>query len=161
MKFEISVYHYTKDKDFRLNEIVIKNSGDYWCKPKGGIWTSPVGCEYGWDEFCEEADCISTDGRPKIELSLSGEFIVIDSIAHLDKLPWVSLMGSGIEYIDFEKLVKEGIDGIYLTEQGERRTRIPYMYGGSPGKFRNLNGWDCECVLILNDKCVRSWKEII
>ncbi|MBZ5529599.1 MAG: hypothetical protein LAN71_17090 [Acidobacteriia bacterium] len=25
---------------------------------------------------------------------------------------------------------------------------------------RNLYGWDCECVLILNDKCIKEWKKV-
>lgn len=38
------------------------------------------------------------------------------------------------------------VDAIYLTARGQRATHLSFP--------RNLYGWDCECVFILNPKCV-------
>ena len=51
--------------------------------------------------------------------------------------------------IDFEKMLSDGIDAIYLTEKGEQETRFE-----SPG----LYGWDCECVLVMNPDCITTKK---
>ena len=49
------------------------------------------------------------------------------------------------KYIDFEKLVKIGIDAIWLTEKGINQTHL--------SQPSNLYGWDVETVLVLNKKC--------
>lgn len=158
----MNVIHYTKDKNFQLKPLCIKNAelsdeGGYWCKPKGGIWASPVECKYGWKEWCEKHEFENVDEMKAIEMEIDIEkFIVIDKQSDLNKLSWyMCIPGTRIEFIDFEKLVKEGIEGIYLTERGEKETRFPYIFSG---KFRNMYGWDCECVLIMNERCVRKWK---
>lgn len=163
MKLEMTVNHYTRLKDFRLFPIEIKNSMDNWCKPNGGLWCSPVGSNFGWED-CDAGELFIQEGMNKIELKLEGEFIIIDTIEDLDKLPWNKFCESlNIELINFEKIVSEGVDAIYLTEKGEDRTRHPYgfgRYGLCGGKFRNLYGWDCESVLILNERCIKDWKKV-
>lgn len=160
------VYHYTQLKDFFLFPIEIKNSDElYWCKPHGGLWCSPVGCSFGWED-CSAGEQFIQEEMTKIELKLEGEFIIIDTYEDLNKLPWNRIknyMSLNIEFIDFEKIVKDGVDAIYLTEKGEGQTRLPYRLDlpGLVGRnFRNLYGWDCESVLILNERCIKDWKKV-
>lgn len=165
MKFEMTVYHYTQLKKFKLFPIEIRNSRElYWCKPEGGIWCSPVGSNFGWED-CDAGEQFIQEGMTKIELKLEGEFIIIDTYEDLNKLPWNKFCGSpNIELIDFENVVREGVDAIYLTEEGQRQTKYPYGFGVdwsfTNEKFRNLYGWDCESVLILNHKCIEEWKKV-
>lgn len=51
-------------------------------------------------------------------------------------------MQSDIYYPDFEAMIRSGIDAIWLTPKGERETRFSHP--------KNLYGWDCESVLIMN-----------
>lgn len=162
---QMIVIHYTKDKNFRLKPIYIKNAelndeGGYWCKPKGGIWASPVESGYGWKEWCDGAEFENLEKMVKVEMKIDIEkFIVIDKHSDMNKLPWyVRIPGTRIEFIDFEKLVNEGIEGIHLTEQGEKKTRFPYIFSD---KHRNLYGWDCESILILNERCIKEWHVIL
>lgn len=159
---KLRVYRYVFENELltKLRPIVIRN--EYWCKPGGGIWTSPVDCDFGWEDYCrsEELGFIDYDRMVRIEMELSGEFIVVDSYEDLDKFVWVKPFPIvEMECIDFEALVKEGIDGIYLTENGLYKTKRQYIIGsgGRGSLFRNLYTWDCECVLILNERCIKKW----
>ena len=49
--------------------------------------------------------------------------------------------------IDFEKMSKK-FDAIYLTEQGEYKTRFIDRY--------SLYGWDCESILIMNKNIIKQ-----
>lgn len=187
---KIEVVHYSRESNFELRKIKIENNF-MWCKPKGGIWTSPVGSNYGWKRWCEEEEFGNIDELHEVEMELEGEFIIIDNEKDLDKLIWIhdnlldkflSKLTEGIEvegtleemegtkdiegtkkrfyaplnsslrkeYIDFKTMVQKGIDAIYLTEKGQWKTRLTFP--------RNLYGWDCETVLILNERCIKSWK---
>lgn len=173
---KIIVIHYSKD-DFKLCKIEIKNEF-MWCKPKGGIWTSPVESKYGWDKWCQDERFCDTNELTKVEMVIdvndvndvdeSGNkknLIVIDKEEDLNKLLWTSRPGIrefaekhdlkipfGMEcFIDFEKMKENGIDAIFLTEQGQRKTRSPMC-------SKNLHGWDCETILLLNERCIKSWR---
>lgn len=173
------VIHYSKD-DFKLREIEI-NNGFMWYKPKGGIWTSPVESKYGWDRWCQDENFGNIDELTKVEMVIdvddvndvndvdeSGNkknLIVIDKEEDLNKLLWTFRPGVrefaekydlkipfGMEYfIDFEKMKENGIDAIWLTEKGQRKTRSPMC-------SKNLHGWDCETILIMNERCIKSWR---
>lgn len=165
---KIIVIHYSKD-DFKLCKIEIKNEF-MWCKPKGGIWTSPVESKYGWDKWCQDERFCDTNKLIKIEIVIDVDesenkknLIIIDKLEDLNKLLWipnpivrdmVERFGfknlPGMEYIDFEKMKENGIDAIWLTEKGQRKTRPLYS--------KNLHGWDCETILLLNEKCIKSWR---
>ena len=71
--------------------------------------------------------------------------VVIDSTKDLNKLHWTKK--SGLDIIDFVR-IKEEYYGIYLTKKGERETH------GDADK--NLYGWDCESIVLLDDRCIRK-----
>lgn len=112
-------------------------------KPYGGLWASPVGCAYGWREWCESENW--GDLSSCFETEYTGRTLVIFSIADLEKVSWID--GHYQSYPDYEGMLKRGIDAIYLTEQGERETRYT-----EPG----LYGYDCECVVVLNGSCLKA-----
>ena len=77
--------------------------------------------------------------------------LTINSKEDLEKLPLAGPKDYLIRgWIDFEKLKKQGIDSIYLTSQGVWRTRFIHPV--------SLYSWDCETLLILNEKCILNWK---
>jgi len=118
------------------------------CKPDGGMWACPVDSEYGWKHWCE-GERFSADLDVSFTFTYEGRYIVIDKLADLDDLTWTipeELKGlhgfCGCEYIDFANSLAKGIDAVHLTVEGQNRTRHTFP--------RNLYGWDCESVLILN-----------
>lgn len=156
----MKVIHYTEDTEWKLRKIEIANEF-LWCKPKGGIWTSPVGSNYGWDVWCKDEGFRDIDKYIKVELEIevfeSDNLIIIDKKEDLDKLNWEPSRIPGMkfmfkDYIDFVGMKNRGIDCIWLTEEGQWKTRLIFP--------RNLYGWDCECVLVLNERCIKSWRII-
>lgn len=125
----------------------IKNDPGF-CKPRGGLWSSPVCSDRGWRWFCEgedfEVDRINSS-EFKFRLKDGSKVYMIDSIPDLLNIPYKINSRARIygKLIDFEKMATE-YDAIYLTSNGEWATRYSdYEYGMS------LYGWDCECLLVL------------
>lgn len=150
------VIHYTEDKKFNLMPIGIRNF-KLPIKPYGGLWCSPIGSRFGWMEWCKAENFRQGRYRKPILFEIDElNMLKIDTYKDIAKLPWTkhpAVIESGIDEdllpcIDFEQLVKDGIDSIYLTLSGERETRFTYP--------KNLYGWDCETVLILNEKCIKK-----
>ncbi len=113
-------------------------------KPIGGLWASPVNSEYGWIDWCKTEIFNYKSGKGlgiNFSFFYSGNIFVIDSLADVVEMPWQKNI---IMTPDFEKMVINGIDAIFLTEKGQIETRLSYPY--------SLYGWDCECVLIMNPK---------
>lgn len=113
-------------------------------KPEGGLWASPVGCAYGWKEWCEAENW--GDLSQSFETIYEGRTLVIDSLRDLVGFLWQENR-YGCNWPDYEAMLGLGIDGIYLTERGQYETRF-----SSPG----LYGYDCECVLVMSPECVRA-----
>ena len=130
----------------------IKNDPGF-CKPRGGLWSSPVCSDRGWRWFCEgeefEVDRINSS-EFKFRLKEGSKVYMIDSISDLLNIPYKINSRARIygKLIDFEKMATE-YDAIYLTSDGEWTTRYSdYEYGMS------LYGWDCECLLVLRPECI-------
>jgi len=139
------VVHYTKEAGFELRPITIKNAGTegIWGKPEGGLWASPVDSKFGWQDWCRAKDFRDTGKQLRVILDIDmGSFITINSQADLSQLPWYPPVAglNLMEAIDFEKLAAGGVDGVYLTEQGQWATRFSHP--------RSLYGWECESILI-------------
>jgi len=147
----MKVVHYTKPF-FKLHPITIKN-GDgktgLFIKPHGGLWCSPLDSAYGWIDWCRDESYGDIDHEQRVILEVDiSNFVVIDSVEDMEtKLIWRQVHGL-FEAIDFEAMVEQGIDGIYLTEKGQIDTRWSHP--------RSLYGWDCETVLIMNERCIKS-----
>jgi hypothetical protein len=112
----------------------------HWIKPSGGLWTSPKDAEFGWKHWCLGDDYNTESLSSSFSIVFEGNVLVIDCEEDLDKLVWVQL--TAIPSISFETLQRSGVDAIYLTWKGQCATRW-----SSP---RDLYGWDCESVLIMN-----------
>ena len=146
----MNVIHYARDKNFKLQPIRIANSTDgIPIKPVGGLWASPLDSSDSWEQWCKAENFGDISSLTPVLLEIdTSNFITIDKRMDLKKLPWYRWHGI-LEGVDFEELVRRGVDGIYLTSRGQVETRW-----AQPG----LYGWDCESILILNDKCIRNWK---
>lgn len=118
-------------------------------KPKGGLWTCPVGSKYGWADWCRQTDFRVEELQTFVLLEFTGIVLTVDSEDDLSKLEWTPLYEGGhISVPRFRPLVDRGVDAFHLTPNGERATGLSYP--------RALWGWDCETVLILNPSSVRQ-----
>ena len=129
---------------------------NYSMKPRGGLWTST----YSEDDLCEWYQWCLSDGegewvRDNLLWVLFPRRSNIVTIDHYDDLLRLARVYGQQEplasnwtrcLLDFEAMVRDGIDAIHLTEHGEHGTR--YGPGFSLDKW-NLYGWDCESTLWL------------
>lgn len=115
-------------------------------KPKGGLWTSPIGSEWGWKDWCEAEGFGLDQLKNAFEIDYTGRTLVIDSLADAAEMPWL-LIGNCLRCPDFEAIEASGVDAIHLTVNGERETRLVMEH--------SLYGWDCETVLIMNPATIK------
>lgn len=117
-------------------------------KPKGGLWTSPIDSNYGWKDWCVDGnfvDC-SKDASFEITLEENASILVINDILDLEEFNWIiDKEWNWLNGIDFEEL-KTRYDAVHLTESGNWNTR--------GYEEKNLYGWDCESILILNKNVI-------
>jgi hypothetical protein len=120
-------------------------------KPKGGLWSSPVGAEYGWRWWCEEADYHVDLLDQFFTFWIKGRVLKIDSVDEMMRMPWkpVDDRYPSLTRPDFERMRYSGIDAIWLTSNGERETRLSVPH--------NLYGWDCETVYVMNPDCILDY----
>lgn len=135
-----------------LPDMIKPVKNELWVKPKGGgLWTSPIDSIWGWKDWNKSEQYMECDEKIsfKIQLKEDCKVFVIDCLDDLLSAPLIHDSCSQNKYIDFEK-VAQSYDCIWLTEQGQRKTRF--------SRPVNLYGWDCETVLILNNKCCSPYQ---
>jgi len=151
----MKVIHYTDKKDWSLKPIKITNpwKGDgLSIKPLGGIWCSPSNSKYSWKDWCKAESFGRGKYRVELDVDLTN-FVIIDSVEDcLSRLIWVEPKNRINSCIDFEQMKSNGVTGIYLTDKGQAETRFMTPYS------KSLYGWDCESLVILDEKAILSWK---
>ncbi len=124
-------------------------------KPSGGLWSSPVNSTYGWIDWCRAEDWSkSGDFERSASISftfeLTGAVLTINDTQDLALLPDQDTPDTwcGLYLPDFEAIAQAGVDAVYLTARGQELTRLSHP--------RNLYGWDCESVLVLNPETINK-----
>lgn len=151
MEETLSLVTYGKGNFFDKSKFQPIKNAPYWNKPSGGLWASPINVKYSWKNWCniEKFGDLTTS----FEFTITGNILKIENSNILNQL---SLISEGIDdyhivlmsdlynsqLIDFEAVVKSGIDAIWLTEDAIRH--------------KEFYGWDCESVLILNSNCIQT-----
>lgn len=121
----------------------IKNK---WIKPGGGLWSSPVGSEHSWSNWCLREGYDLDRLLTGFQFDFTGSVFVVNCEKDLDGLVWDNGF-AGYEYPDFEELARR-YDAFWLTGAGEKLTRWIDR--------RSFYGWDCETVLVMNASCVSN-----
>jgi hypothetical protein len=148
MSAVMTLLHITNEADFKVRPIEIV--GCEFNKPFGGIWCSPVDSPSSWKQWLENTGAFAiSDHSVEIDIN-TDNVLVIDSVDDMEALPLLTgredAFFSPFRLFDFEALKARGVDAIHLTARGQivtRHTRPMTFYG-----------WDCETVLILNERCI-------
>ena len=138
---KLNLITYGNGEEFVPSKFMPVENIPFFVKPKGGLWASPVNAARGWSEWCKSEEF--GDLSNNFTFVFDGNVFVIDSLRSATSMPWI-----GHNYMkspDFEKMIEQGYDAIYLTEEGQIKTRF-----STP----SLYGWDCECILIMNPECI-------
>ena len=118
-------------------------------KPIGGFWASPINAKLGWKELCDKEGYDFSDLSKSFKFTLKegSNIVEVEDIGDITYwLPLCEVNIKGEYLIDFEKCVDLGIDAIELMD--------PYTLKDV------LNGWECECILVLNPNIVKPIKEV-
>ena len=131
---------YSSEKFRPISDIPFMN------KPSGGLWTSPLNSDWGWKDWCKAEDFGNLSQSFLVDFE--GSLLKIDGYDDMLKLPWIE--NRGIHFVSFQALCAGGFyfDAIHLTVRGEQKTRFTFP--------KNLYGWDCECVLVINPDSIRA-----
>lgn len=150
------------------NFLPIVNEGGF-CKPDGGLWASEFNNNLSdwidWLNSWVDADVEDSDIRKLANVKVGDSIIftlknnakiyVIDSyndllnIIEKYKIEYENIRINHV-FINFEAMSKE-YDGIKLTKTGCDITSNIFL---NP----NLNGWDCESILLFNLECIDTYK---
>jgi len=121
-----------------------------WVKPGGGLWTSPIECYYGWKEWCKQEHFWTDEHLSEFfDVRFAGNVYVVNSSRDLFDMPGTTT-AENWWYPSFRELMQRGYDAIQLTWAGQCSTRFSHP--------RNLYGWDCESVLVMNQSSITSYQ---
>lgn len=116
-------------------------------KPRiGGLWTSPEGSKYGWEDWCRDNQMEWLGDRYVLAVMGEPRILLIDSAADLERA-WKNYgrareWGKGFEYTDRDldyRLIADDYDAVWLTAEGHFQARM--------GMSLNTYAWDCETIL--------------
>jgi hypothetical protein len=127
----------------------------HFLKPKGGLWISPYTPQRryksDWERWCTEESFGDYNCGVLLTLPNNMRVYIIDSQKDLMEFILEVGVNKDIEewftiwkIPDYEKAA-EKYDLIYLTEKGERETRLPWK-----NRKYSLYGWDCGSGILLN-----------
>ena len=121
-------------------------------KPIFGLWASPVDSKLGWRNFCMKERFNIEKLRDKFlfKLSPDSKIYVIDNKEDLNAISVPGLDDCGWNTIDFRKLVNDGFDGLYITEDA---SYIRDDTDCTPIR-RGLGSWDVESICVFNKDVV-------
>ena len=143
--------HYGSTTLLPIKPIVNEN---YFTKPKGGLWASPVNAKFGWDDWCkrEHFRKNTKENSFRFVLKDNAKILHIYSVADLDALPKQKVdIDSGLMcYLDFEKIEKD-YDGVELHLSEEK-------FGDNDicsGLYFKLYGWDCDSIIIFHNDAIK------
>lgn len=144
-------------KKFDASQFKEVRNRDGFTRPSGGFWASPVNSQWGWKEWCEAEEFGECSADNSFEFELRENAKVIHLYGKEDVLKLPEFESNFIRatrhfdptyYIDFEELVRQGVDAIELHFSEDEESEC----GG--GLYRLLNGWNCDSILVLNPNAV-------
>lgn len=121
-------------------------------KPWGGLWGCPENSKRGWGDWCrrEQFNTQSLEHSFRFRLSPDAKIYVIDNEQDLvnisTSMRLAYLVCQGYYSIDFERLLNEGYDGIYVTDNALWMR----WFHGPNRNIVGLNSWDVESICVFN-----------
>ena len=114
-------------------------NGTWNTKPREGtgLWASRENDPFGWSAWCRENrySVQSLKQFFRFTVSADSNILILEDPEQL-----IQLYSPNPCCIDFEELVRNGIDAVELTNCGAFRD--------------SLDIWDCNCILIMNPEII-------
>ena len=125
-------------------------------KPIGGLWASPLNSRYGWGKWCDDNDfnVDSLNQHFLFKLSTNAKIYIIDSKEDIIKISNVSDYFGISKNMNFQQLIDEGYDGIFVTDNAISNYRMHVAKG-----YGDLNVWDLSSICIFNKDVIEPIDE--
>lgn len=124
-------------------------------KPSGGVWASPLTSKNGWADWCNSNEFrLKTLSKHFIfSLKPNAKIYVIDDFEDLKQISTVPNYQLQQKSINFDSLVKNGYDGIFVTANAASKLRyVGKVYAG-------LDTWDVESICVFNPEVIIPMEE--
>lgn len=138
-----TIYRTTGRTSFDPEQFVKISNRDMWNKPTGGLWSSPRDSENSWVRWMTGEDWFPHDPDEWFDFHIKDDakIMEIKSVKDVDKLP--KIKGARVDlativYIDFEKMVEDGYQGMFVSLTDDW------------GLYMKLYGWDCDTLLVFD-----------
>jgi hypothetical protein len=139
-------FNISKFKPIELNDERIKWWSYMHNKPHGGLWGSPVDCEFGWGDFCNrDGFRLKTLSKHFLfKISSDAKICIIDN---KDDLLKYSFFNKRLQQYVLDFLyITSHFDGIFVTENAIKKLK----YGDYHERLNGLDSWDVESICIFN-----------
>lgn len=109
-------------------------------KPAWGLWASPEDSEYGWKEWCEDANFMTDlSTNFKFKLKSDARVLEITKKEDLESLP-----------IDHCEMIEETYDNVLIDWQKiTEEYDAVYVKPFAPGIDRTFQSWDAESLVVF------------
>lgn len=138
---------------FDLGKFKKVSNCDYFSKPYGGLWASPIDAKEGWKTWCENENFEPHSGFDKhfcFELAKDAKVYHIRKADDIYELPLLAYsMAVSTICIDFEEASKswDAIEVHISEDTATEYTNSVYWL---------LYGWDCDSILIMNPNIIKE-----
>lgn len=139
-----NIYIHYGHKRFEKNKFEHIKNREYFTKPYGGLWASPIDAEYGWKDWCKAEDYAECREQNSFTFTLSDSSNIfhIRSVQDLQSLPQQKHEKPLAYDLDFEEILRSGYDAVELHLSEDREL------------YWELYGWDCDSILVLNKEAI-------
>lgn len=120
-------------------------------KPLNGLWACPLNSRYGWEAWCREEGFKTArlNSSFTFKLKPDAKIYVIDNLDDLINISTYHYFSEWL--IDVNRLLSEGYDGIYATENA---IKLRDCYKTPRGTVEGLGCWDAESICIFNPNVI-------
>lgn len=120
-------------------------------KPLNGLWACPLNSRYGWEAWCREEGFKTArlNSSFTFKLKPDAKIYVIDNLDDLINISTYHYFSEWL--IDVNRLLSEGYDGIYATENA---IKLRDCYKTPRGTVEGLGCWDVESICIFNPNVI-------
>ena len=156
----MTTYIHYGSKHFDPNKFQPIKNIECFVKPEGGLWASNVASNYGWRNWCLNANFdTNLEDSFCFTISETANILTITNVNQLKNLPQMGNKLSILPFVflNFEKILANGVDAIEVlisqdsTNEGNIFINNLYIC---------LNTWDCDSILIMNPNIIKEIEEV-
>ena len=127
-------------------------------KCRNGLWACPIDSNWGWEKWCRHENTTAIDKMKHsffFKLKPGAKIYSIDNINDLKKISTtyqhddLGRIRGTQKKIDFNKLLSNGYDGIYASENA-----VTTLRNGLSSEMDELYTWDVESICIFNPNVI-------